>query len=144
MSTLFAIYLEPYCDLYSLNVREARSSMRSASITPSDSVSRYTSHSDTSRSRQSIPQSNAGTHQPATRPPEYPLEILWSLEDCKTDPDVNVSKSNVSRPSMERAIRHADGNMITASEWAAIKATARMVKGDLLALPLPRDRRAKD
>jgi hypothetical protein len=34
--------------------------------------------------------------------------------------------------------------MITASKWAAIKATARMVKVDLLTLPVPRDRRAKD
>jgi len=36
---------------------------------------------------------------------------------------------------MERSIRHADGVMIVASEWATIKATARMVKMDLLDLP---------
>jgi hypothetical protein len=34
--------------------------------------------------------------------------------------------------------------MISASEWAAIKATARMVKAELLSLPPSRDRRAKD
>jgi hypothetical protein len=34
--------------------------------------------------------------------------------------------------------------MILASEWAAIKATARMVKADLLSLPPSHDRRAKD
>jgi len=45
---------------------------------------------------------------------------------------------------MEQAIRHPDGTMITAGEWSAIKSTARMVKADLLALPPPRDRRAKD
>jgi hypothetical protein len=44
---------------------------------------------------------------------------------------------------MEQAIRHEDGTMISSGEWAAIKATARLVKMDLLSLPLPRDRRAK-
>jgi hypothetical protein len=83
-------------------------------------------------------------HPPATRPSEYPVEVLWSLEDCKTDPDVKLSATNVSRPPMEQAIRHGDGRMITASEWAAIKASARMVKVDLLSLPPPRDRHAKD
>ena len=34
--------------------------------------------------------------------------------------------------------------MISASEWAAIKATARMVKIDLLSLPPTRDRYAKN
>ena len=55
-----------------------------------------------------------------------------------------MSATNTSRPPMERAIRHGDGTMITASEWAAIKATARMVKSDLLSLPPSRDRRAKE
>jgi hypothetical protein len=44
---------------------------------------------------------------------------------------------------MEQAIRHEDGTMISLGEWAAIKATARFVKMELLALPDPRDRRAK-
>ena len=45
---------------------------------------------------------------------------------------------------MEQAIRHPDGTMITSGEWTAIKATARMIRADLLALPPPRDKRAKD
>jgi hypothetical protein len=45
---------------------------------------------------------------------------------------------------MEQAIRHPDGTMITPGEWTAIKATARMIRADLLALPPPRDKRAKD
>jgi hypothetical protein len=45
---------------------------------------------------------------------------------------------------MERAIRHSDGTMITSSEWAAIRATARMIKMDLLSLPPSRDRLAKN
>ena len=44
---------------------------------------------------------------------------------------------------MEWAIRHEDGTMISLGEWAAIKATAHPVKVELLALPDPRDQRAK-
>jgi hypothetical protein len=45
---------------------------------------------------------------------------------------------------MEQAICHADGTMISPGEWAAIKATAHLVKMELLALPVPQDQRAKD
>jgi len=45
---------------------------------------------------------------------------------------------------MEKALRHADGTMITSSEWSAIKVSARAVKADLLSLPPPQDWRAKD
>lgn len=45
---------------------------------------------------------------------------------------------------MDKAIRHPDGTMISSSEWSAIKASARLIKADLLSLPAPRDRRAKD
>jgi hypothetical protein len=41
---------------------------------------------------------------------------------------------------MEQAIRHADGTLITTSEYAAIKATGRMIKTELLSLPPSRDR----
>jgi hypothetical protein len=130
-------------------------STRSPSVAPSDSVSHIGSRvgSDAlgsqsgrsgSRPGKSMSQSHSLQNQPATRPPEYPEEVLWSLEDCKSDPNVNVSSTNTSRPSMEKAIRHGDGTMITSSEWSAIKVSARAVKADLLSLPLPRDRRAKD
>jgi hypothetical protein len=128
-------------------VRDSQTSRStSESISPSDSISRFDSDGRTSKSGQSAPLSgrNVLMHQPATRPSEYPVEVLWSLDDCKADPDVNVSATNTSRPPLERAIRHGDGTMITASEWAAIKATARMVKLDLLSLPPSRDRRARD
>jgi hypothetical protein len=98
----------------------------------------------TSRPGRITSQSHHLQHQPATRPPEYPEEVLWSLEDCKADLNVNVSSTNASRPSMEKAIRHNDGTMITSSEWSAIKVSARAVKADLLSLRPPRDRRAKD
>jgi hypothetical protein len=45
---------------------------------------------------------------------------------------------------MERAVRHPDGTFITASEWDAIKASARLVKADLLSLPPPRHWCAKE
>jgi hypothetical protein len=119
-------------------VRDTQTS-RSPSIAPSDSISRIDSDGRTSRSGPSMYR-----HQPATRPSEYPVEVLWSLDDCRADPDVPISPANASRPPMERSIRHADGTMIVASEWAAIKATARMVKMDLLDLPPSRDRHAKN
>ena len=121
--------------------QESRTSLCSPSIAPSDSISRLGSDQSGRSTPLSMSQS---IHQPATRPPQYPEEILWSLDDCKMDPDVKMSSTNGSRPPMERAIRHNDGAMITASEWAAIKATARMVKADLLSLPPSRDRRAND
>jgi hypothetical protein len=121
--------------------RLQQESLRPPSISPSDSIS----HLGSGQSGRSTPLSmSRSVHQPATRPPQYPEEILWSLDDCKTDPDVKMSSTNSSRPPMERAIRHDDGTMVTASEWAAIKASARMVKADLLSLPPSRDRRAKD
>jgi hypothetical protein len=41
---------------------------------------------------------------------------------------------------MEQAIHHPDGTLITPGKWSAIRATARKIKTDLLALPAPRDR----
>lgn len=111
---------------------------RSPSIAPSDSISYIAPHSSRSQSR------THSVHQPATRPPQYPVEVLWTLEDCKDDPDVKTTETNASRPPMERAIRHSDGTMITSGEWAAIKATARLIKVDLLELPPLRGRQAKE
>ena len=126
--------------------RDLLQSTTTPSVAPSDSISRFDSDGRTSRSGQSTSFSgrNVPLHQPATRPSNYPVEVLWSLDDCKDDPDIHMSATNTSRPPLERAIRHSDGTMITASEWAAIKATAHMVKSDLLSLPPSRDRRAKD
>jgi len=84
------------------------------------------------------------TSQPALRPNDYPTEVLWYLDDCKRDPDIKTSASNKSRPPLEPSIRHADGTMISFGEWSAIKATARLVRNDLLSLPPPKDHRAKD
>ncbi|KAM6490094.1 hypothetical protein JOM56_014413 [Amanita muscaria] len=39
------------------------------------------------------------------RPFQYPESVLWTLQDCKKNEDVNLSKSNPSRPSMRFGIR---------------------------------------
>lgn len=76
-------------------------------------------------------------HQPATRPAKYPHEILWSLEDSKTDLDVGASEGNLSRPAMGKVLRHADGTDINDGEYHAIKATAHAIAYELNQLPLP-------
>ena len=81
--------------------------------------------------------------QPAIRPSQYPFEVLWNLEDCQHDVDVNIQDSNKSRPSMDRAIRHQDGTMVTNMEWSAIKASARRIANELAGLPDPTNRQAR-
>lgn len=73
--------------------------------------------------------------QPGLRPPQYPIEVLWNIEDCQQDIDVNIQDSNKSRPSMDRAVRHPDGTMISDSEWSAIRSSARRIANELGALP---------
>lgn len=108
------------------------------SIHPSDSVSQVQG------SQVSITQGRPSSHvsllpslqtQPAIQPPQYPFEVLWNLEDCQHDADVNIQETNRSRPSMNRAIRHPDGTMITDSEWSAIRASARRITNELGGLP---------
>lgn len=115
--------------------------MRSPSVSPSNSVSCVPSNvlgSDRGTSE------SQPVHQPATRPSQYPPEVLWTLKDCKDDPNVKTTPTNLSRPPMEQAIHHADGNMISSGEWAAIKAMARVIKMDLLSLPTPTSQCAKE
>ena len=65
--------------------------------------------------------------RPDKRPSNLPPEILWTWDDCKKDPYVDVSPSNVSRPPMRRAIRHEDGTILTDGQWKAIQRTAMLV-----------------
>ncbi|KAI0062595.1 hypothetical protein BV25DRAFT_1838394 [Artomyces pyxidatus] len=97
-------------------------------VGPSDSVSNFSSATS----------SIVLASRAATRPAQYPLQVLWTIEDCKTDPAVGLSIGNESRPPMNRAIRHADGTMITPGEYSAIRASARKYKTFLLALATPR------
>jgi len=87
-----------------------------ATLGPSDSVS---------HTPEDLPQ---GPEQPAERPEEYPAEILWTYEDAKNDPVV-CTKTNKSRPTMEKALRNEDGTMISHAAWVLIKDTARRAIG---------------
>jgi hypothetical protein len=87
-----------------------------ATLGPSDSVS---------HTPEDLPQ---GPEQPAERPEEYPKEILWTYADAKNDPGV-CTKTNKSRPTMEKALRHEDGSMISHTAWVLIKDTARRAIG---------------
>lgn len=44
---------------------------------------------------------------------------------------------------MDKAIRHADGRMISTKEWNTIKASTRSIKFELLQLQAPRSRRGQ-
>ncbi|TFK72253.1 hypothetical protein BDN72DRAFT_957420 [Pluteus cervinus] len=82
--------------------------------------------------------------QPATRPSNYPPEILWTFEDSKKSPDVPSTVGNTSRPNMSYVIRRSDGTLVTEADYNAILSTSRDLMQDLLALPEPRDSRAKN
>ena len=123
----------------SLTSQSTFQSSPATSIYPSDSISQARAGSQVS-----ISQARLGSHiallpnlliQPAIRPPQYPFEVIWNLEDCKEDPEVKLQESNKSRPSMDRAVRHPDGSTITDSEWSAIKVSARRIVNELSQLP---------
>lgn len=97
---------------------------RSASLAPSDSLSQ-------APSKASIPPIS-NLHQPASRPPEYPFEVLWCFEDCKKDPDAKISPGNSSRPSMQTVIRNPDGTLISDGIWNSIRLSSREVVNFLL------------
>lgn len=73
----------------------------------------------------------------AVRPSQYPLSVLWLLDDCKTDPSISLSTGNASRPPMGSVIRHQDGSRITKGEYQIIKTSAQHVAAELLQLPVP-------
>lgn len=102
---------------------------RSASLAPSDSLSQVPSRI----SALSLPLISP-FHQAASRPSEYPVEVLWLFEDCKHDPDVKASPGNESRPSMQAAIRNPDGTLIPDGAWDAIKLSSRQVALSLISI----------
>lgn len=111
------------------------SQTRQTSLAPSDSMSM------SSMPPPSVPYTAPSIqHQPASRPPQYPQEILWSLEDAKLDEDVASSEGNMSRPAMGRVLRHANGESISDGEYNAIKATAHTIAYELNQLPMPQGR----
>ncbi|KAH9163869.1 hypothetical protein EDB89DRAFT_2078435 [Lactarius sanguifluus] len=65
--------------------------------------------------------------RPMDRPARYPEMVLWTLAHCKTDPDINSSAGNKSQPSMQRAIRHEDGSLISEEDWKAMHQLAVLI-----------------
>ncbi|KAF7976902.1 hypothetical protein HWV62_5286 [Athelia sp. TMB] len=100
------------------------------SLAPSDSLSQVPSRTPSSSFLPPI----SPLHQSASRPLDYPFEVLWCLDDCKDDADVKISPGNDSRPAMNTAIRNADGSLITAGVWDAIKLSSRQVAQSLLGM----------
>lgn len=100
---------------------------RSVSLAPSDSLSQASSRASSSALPPISP-----FHQPASRPSQYPFEVLWCLDDCKHDPDVKISPGNESRPSMQSALRNADGTLISDGVWDAIRLSSRQIAQSLL------------
>ncbi|KAL6298233.1 hypothetical protein BKA93DRAFT_830880 [Sparassis latifolia] len=104
-------------ELQALKAEKSRSSSfaSSSTILPSDSASRRggmisRDGSDVSASR---PHFNALPIAPARR---YPPAVLWYKEDIKGDEDITISVTNPVRIPMDKAVRHADGELISLAE----------------------------
>jgi hypothetical protein len=110
------------------------SSTTTSSLRPSESASQVSSGGARLLSPLPCPRS-------LTRPDHYPLSVVWTQDDCKADPDVGCSASNLSRPPMQRAIRREDGVIISDLEWQAIRQSAGIVARSHME-PLKQDPRA--
>jgi hypothetical protein len=75
----------------------------------------------------------------SVRPTQYPFEVLWNITDCQRDSRACPSKSNPSRPPMHKALRHADGTMLSKNEYGRVLAAARHLSAELLQLKPPKD-----
>ncbi|KAJ3508770.1 hypothetical protein NMY22_g16507 [Coprinellus aureogranulatus] len=73
--------------------------------------------------------------KPAKRPPELPLEVLWTMEDLKNDEEAAPTQANQSRPPMRRALRNIDGTMIDDDAYDTIHTKVDVIfKANLLRL----------
>ncbi|KAM6497289.1 hypothetical protein JOM56_007762 [Amanita muscaria] len=66
--------------------------------------------------------------QPATRPSQYPLTVLWNFEDIPSDAQSKHDRNNPSRPKMKHVIRHEDGTKISRSEWNALRGSGKYMR----------------
>ncbi|KAI0262749.1 hypothetical protein BC834DRAFT_828471, partial [Gloeopeniophorella convolvens] len=62
-------------------------------------------------------------------------EVLWKLEDCKTDPLVDMKPPNETRPSMIVALRCANGTVCPGAVYNRIRRTADLCARQLFDLP---------
>ena len=132
VSTTFLFNFTAWSALFSEKAQHGFPSPRNWSPAPSVSLSDSISQQ----------QSTTGS-QPALHPDKYPVEVLWSIGDCWEDLNSGVTKSNKSRPPMDRVVRREDGSLISTLEWNAIKASAWLLKHELRLLPTPTDRQAQ-
>ncbi|KAM6496548.1 hypothetical protein JOM56_007021 [Amanita muscaria] len=70
--------------------------------------------------------------QPATRPSQYPLTVLWNFEDIPSDAQSKHDRNNPSRPKMKHVIRHEDGTKISRSEWNALRGSGKYMRTQVL------------
>ena len=104
-----------------------RTSFAGVSLGPSDLVSQSAGST--------VKEVNSGS---ALWPESYPRSILWNIEDCQHYG--LVTEKNMSRPPMEKCVRNTQGEIISTSEYNAIKATAQMlVNIHLVTLGTPTD-----
>jgi hypothetical protein len=76
------------------------------------------------------------------RPSHLPPSVLWTWEDCLADPLSGLTKSNKSRPVMQRALRTEGGTGIALSQWRAIRNSACAVARSALSHLVSCDPRA--
>jgi hypothetical protein len=118
--------VSPYSSLISFQLISSTAvASSSSSLRPSQSASRVSSPASGTMTGLPFP-------RPFTRPTRYPLSVLWTPEDCKADPIVNVTEDNESRPSMRRSIRHEDGSVVSNSQWKEMRQAAVTVAHDCL------------
>ncbi|KAH9159179.1 hypothetical protein EDB89DRAFT_2084467 [Lactarius sanguifluus] len=54
----------------------------------------------------------------------YLASVVWTTQDCKTDPHVGGSVSNSSQPPMHHTVQYENGKMISEPEWKLIHQSA--------------------
>ncbi|KAH9160582.1 hypothetical protein EDB89DRAFT_1914639 [Lactarius sanguifluus] len=54
----------------------------------------------------------------------YLASVIWTTQDCKTDPHVGGSVSNSSQPPMHHTVQYENGKMISELEWKLIHQSA--------------------
>ena len=67
------------------------------------------------------------------QPLQYPPTVLWTFEDCKTDPSIDFTAANKARVALHKIIWHPNGTMITNLAVKAITSRARPIVNKILA-----------
>lgn len=106
-------------------------SLRTGSHSCHQSTSSFTNSIDgtsTTASRAMTPD-----HDSSGWPLNYPLAILWTFEDCKTDLSIDFMAANEACIALCKIIQHHNRTMITHSAVKAISGRARPIVNKMLA-----------